>query len=59
MRPLETREDVDERGLAGAIGTDQADDFASPEPEANFAKGEDAAEADCDGTGAECASAVA
>ena len=45
VRCIETREHIEESGLAGAVGTDQAIDLAAPDCDAHIAQGLQATEA--------------
>ena len=45
IRRLEAREEVEERGLAGAVGADDPDELSRAHPEGNVVVGDEAAEA--------------
>ena len=45
-RPLEAGEDIDQRGLAGAVRADQAEDLAAVEPDTDLVDRHETAEPD-------------
>jgi hypothetical protein len=47
-RPLQTDDDLQERALAGPVGTDDGDDLAVVDPEGDAVDGREATEAFCD-----------
>ena len=48
LRPLKSGQHVDQRGLAGAVRPDQAEDFAALQGDADLIDGDEAAEPDAD-----------
>jgi hypothetical protein len=47
-RPLEARDELQKRALAGPVGTDDGDDLAVVDPERDTVDGRETAEAFCD-----------
>ena len=46
LRPLESGQHIDQRRLAGAVRSDQAENFAALQRDADLIDGDEAAEAD-------------